>query len=103
MIPLVGHVNELIATRALLDAEADAVIAAAGEKIDFKFGTMIEIPRACWVADEIAKYAEFSASARNDLTQMTFGLLPRRRGAASSSSTSKRRSCPRTRSRRWTR
>ena len=45
MIPLVGHVNELIATRKLLDAEADAVVAAAGEDIDFKFGTMIEIPR----------------------------------------------------------
>jgi pyruvate,orthophosphate dikinase len=66
-------VNELIATRALLDAEADAVIAAAGEKIDFKFGTMIEIPRACWVADEIAKYAEFFSFGTNDLTQMTFG------------------------------
>jgi pyruvate,orthophosphate dikinase len=73
MIPLVGHVNELIATRALLDAEANAVIAAAGEKIDFKFGTMIEIPRACWVADEIAKYAEFFSFGTNDLTQMTFG------------------------------
>jgi pyruvate,orthophosphate dikinase len=73
MIPLVGHVNELIATRALLDAEANAVIAAAGEKIDFKFGTMIEIPRACWVADEIAKHAEFFSFGTNDLTQMTFG------------------------------
>ncbi len=73
MIPLVGHVNELIATRALLDAEADAVIAAAGEEIDFKFGTMIEIPRACWVADEIAQHAEFFSFGTNDLTQMTFG------------------------------
>jgi pyruvate,orthophosphate dikinase len=73
MIPLVGHVNELIATRALLDAEADAVVAAAGEEIDFKFGTMIEIPRAVWVADEIAKYAEFFSFGTNDLTQMTFG------------------------------
>jgi pyruvate,orthophosphate dikinase len=73
MIPLVGHVNELIATRALLDAEAEAVIAAAGEAINFKFGTMIEIPRACWVADEIAKHAEFFSFGTNDLTQMTFG------------------------------
>jgi pyruvate,orthophosphate dikinase len=73
MIPLVGHVNELIATRALLDAEAEAVVAAAGEAIDFKFGTMIEIPRACWVADEIAKHAEFFSFGTNDLTQMTFG------------------------------
>src|SRR5450830_1402372 len=73
MIPLVGHVNELIATRALLDAEAGAVVAKAGEEIDFKFGTMIEIPRACWVADEIAKYAQFFSFGTNDLTQMTFG------------------------------
>jgi pyruvate,orthophosphate dikinase len=73
MIPLVGHVNELIATRALLDAEAEAVVAKAGEEIDFKFGTMIEIPRACWVADEIAKHAEFFSFGTNDLTQMTFG------------------------------
>ena len=73
MIPLVGHVNELIATRALLDAEAEAVVAAAGEAIDFKFCTMIEIPRACWVADEIAKHAEFFSFGTNDLTQMTFG------------------------------
>jgi pyruvate,orthophosphate dikinase len=73
MIPLVGHVNELIATRALLDTEAEAVVAAAGEAINFKFGTMIEIPRACWVADEIAKHAEFFSFGTNDLTQMTFG------------------------------
>ncbi|MCJ7710900.1 MAG: PEP-utilizing enzyme, partial [Chloroflexi bacterium] len=73
MIPLVGHVNELIETRKLLDAEAHAVVAAAGEEIDFKFGTMIEIPRAVWVADEIAKHAEFFSFGTNDLTQMTFG------------------------------
>ncbi len=73
MIPLVGHVNELIATRALLDAEAEAVVKAAGEAIDFKFGTMIEIPRAVWVADEIARHAEFFSFGTNDLTQMTFG------------------------------
>ena len=73
MIPLVGHVNELIATQTLLEAEADAVVKAAGVKIDYKFGTMIEIPRACWVADEIAKYAQFFSFGTNDLTQMTFG------------------------------
>jgi pyruvate,orthophosphate dikinase len=73
MIPLVGHVNELIATRTLLDAEAEAVVKAAGEAIDFKFGTMIEIPRAVWVADEIARHAEFFSFGTNDLTQMTFG------------------------------
>jgi len=73
MIPLVGHVNELIATQTLLEAEAAAVVKAAGIKIDYKFGTMIEIPRACWVADEIAKYAQFFSFGTNDLTQMTFG------------------------------
>jgi pyruvate,orthophosphate dikinase len=73
MIPLVGHVNELVATQTLLEAEAAAVVKAAGVKIDYKFGTMIEIPRACWVADEIAKYAQFFSFGTNDLTQMTFG------------------------------
>jgi len=73
MIPLVGHVNELRVTRRLLEAEAKAVEAAAGVTVDYKFGTMIEIPRACWVADEIAQYAEFFSFGTNDLTQMTFG------------------------------
>ncbi len=73
MIPLVGHVNELKATQALLEAEAASVVKAAGVKIDYKFGTMIEIPRACWVADEIAEYAQFFSFGTNDLTQMTFG------------------------------
>ncbi len=73
MIPLVGHVNELKATHALLEAEAKAVIEKAGVKVDYKFGTMIEIPRACWVADEIAELAEFFSFGTNDLTQMTFG------------------------------
>ena len=73
MIPLVGHVNELKRTRELLDGEAEAVVAAAGTTVDFKFGTMIEIPRACWVADEIAGYAEFFSFGTNDLTQLTFG------------------------------
>ncbi len=73
MIPLVGHVNELKVTRGLLEAEAKAVEGAAGVTVDYKFGTMIEIPRACWVADEIAQYAEFFSFGTNDLTQMTFG------------------------------
>jgi pyruvate,orthophosphate dikinase len=73
MIPLVGHVNELRATQALLEAEAESVVKAAGVKIDYKFGTMIEIPRACWVADEIAELAQFFSFGTNDLTQMTFG------------------------------
>jgi pyruvate,orthophosphate dikinase len=73
MIPLVGHVNELEATHVILEAEAEAVVKAAGVKVDYEFGTMIEIPRACWVADDIAKRATFFSFGTNDLTQMTFG------------------------------
>ena len=74
MIPLVGHVNELSATRALLEAEAEAVREAAGGiDVDYKFGTMIEVPRGALTADEIARHAEFFSFGTNDLTQMTFG------------------------------
>jgi pyruvate,orthophosphate dikinase len=73
MIPLVGHVNELRATRQLLEAEADAIAAAAGVSLDYKFGTMIEIPRGALTADEIATEAAFFSFGTNDLTQMTFG------------------------------
>ena len=73
MIPLVGHVNELAATRVILDKEAAAVQAAAGTTVDFMFGTMIEIPRGALTADQIAQHAEFFSFGTNDLTQMTFG------------------------------
>ncbi len=73
MIPLVGHVNELKATRALLAAEADTIAANAGVDVDYKFGTMIEIPRGALTADEIASEAAFFSFGTNDLTQMTFG------------------------------
>jgi pyruvate,orthophosphate dikinase len=74
MIPLVGHVNELARTRALLEAEARAVEqAAGGVEVDYKFGTMIEVPRGALTADEIAREASFFSFGTNDLTQMTFG------------------------------
>ena len=73
MIPLVGHVNELSETKRLLEAEAKAVQEAAGETVDYKFGTMIEVPRGALTADEIARHAEFFSFGTNDLTQMTFG------------------------------
>ena len=73
MIPLVGHVNELSATKALLEAEATAVEAAAGVNVEYVFGTMIEVPRGALTADEIAKHAAFFSFGTNDLTQMTFG------------------------------
>jgi pyruvate,orthophosphate dikinase len=73
MIPLVGHVNELAATKAILEAEAHAVADAAGVTVDYKFGTMIEVPRGALTADEIAREASFFSFGTNDLTQMTFG------------------------------
>jgi pyruvate,orthophosphate dikinase len=73
MIPLVGHVNELKYARLQLEAVAKGVMEKAGVDISYKFGTMIEIPRACVTADEIAEYAEFFSFGTNDLTQMTFG------------------------------
>ncbi len=73
MIPLVGHANELKATKDLLEAEAKAVEEKAGVEVDYKFGTMIEVPRGALTADEIAKDAAFFSFGTNDLTQMTFG------------------------------
>ena len=74
MIPLVGHVNELARTRELLEAEALTVEERAGVEVDFKFGTMIEVPRGALTADEIAREAAFFSFGTNDLTQMTFGF-----------------------------
>jgi pyruvate,orthophosphate dikinase len=73
MIPLVGHVNELKATKDLLEAEAKAVEELAGVEVEYVFGTMIEVPRGALTADEIAKHAAFFSFGTNDLTQMTFG------------------------------
>ncbi len=73
MIPLVGHVNELAVTQGVLTAEAKKVEEEAGVEVDYKFGTMIEIPRGALTADKIAEYAEFFSFGTNDLTQMTFG------------------------------
>jgi len=53
---------------------ADEVVAASGTKVAYMVGTMIELPRACLVADQIAEYAEFFSFGTNDLTQTTFGL-----------------------------
>jgi pyruvate,orthophosphate dikinase len=74
MIPLVGHVNELKATRDELEAEVQRVQQEHGRSVDYKFGTMIEVPRAALTADEIARYAEFFSFGTNDLTQTTFGI-----------------------------
>ncbi len=71
MIPLVGHVNELRTVREQLERVAREVMSKYGE-VSYKFGTMIEVPRAALTADEIAEYAEFFSFGTNDLTQMTF-------------------------------
>jgi pyruvate,orthophosphate dikinase len=74
MIPLIGHVNELKAVRADLDRVAKETVEAEGVAVPYKFGTMIEIPRACLTAGEIAEEAEFFSFGTNDLTQMTYGM-----------------------------
>ncbi len=74
MIPLVGHVNELKTVQNDLEAEAKKVVAEAGVDIPYMFGTMIEIPRACLISDQLAEYAQFFSFGTNDLTQMTFGF-----------------------------
>ena len=73
MIPLIGHVNELKVAKEILVKVADKVMLEKGTTVDYKFGTMIEIPRAAITADEIAPYAQFFSFGTNDLTQMTFG------------------------------
>ncbi|MGN0193424.1 MAG: pyruvate, phosphate dikinase, partial [Candidatus Gastranaerophilaceae bacterium] len=73
MVPLIGHVNELKVAKETLVKVADTVMNEKGVKVEYKFGTMIEIPRAALTADEIAEYAEFFSFGTNDLTQMTFG------------------------------
>ncbi len=74
MIPLVGEVKELKFVKDVVVKTADEVIAAAGVELKYEVGTMIEIPRACLTADEIANEAEFFCFGTNDLTQMTFGF-----------------------------
>jgi pyruvate,orthophosphate dikinase len=74
MIPLVGHVNEIRLVREQLERVAQAVEAEMGQEISYKFGTMVEIPRACLVAGEIARYTDFFSFGTNDLTQTTYGI-----------------------------
>ncbi len=74
MIPLISHINELREVEGRLRATAAAVEAEAGERIEFKFGTMMEVPRACLTAGELAEVAEFFSFGTNDLTQTTYGI-----------------------------
>jgi pyruvate,orthophosphate dikinase len=74
MIPLISTVEELRRTKGYLQTTVDEVLAEAGIKIHYKFGTMIELPRAALIAGEIATEAEFFSFGTNDLTQTTFGF-----------------------------
>ena len=74
MIPLIGDTKELAFVKKIVVETADDVIAQAGSNLKYEVGTMIEIPRATLIADEIAKEAEFFCFGTNDLTQMTFGF-----------------------------
>ncbi|MBW1841255.1 MAG: pyruvate, phosphate dikinase [Deltaproteobacteria bacterium] len=74
MIPLTCHVNELKVQQAALETEAKKVMKEQGIEVDYKFGTMIEIPRAALTTDQIAEYAAFISFGTNDLTQTTFGI-----------------------------
>ena len=74
MIPLVGNVNELRTLRKLVTRVADGTIKGSGTKFAYTVGTMIELPRACVTADEIAQEADFFSFGTNDLTQTTLGF-----------------------------
>ena len=74
MIPLTSHVNELKVQQRELESTAREVMAKEGVEIQYKFGTMIETPRAALTADEMAEFAEFFSFGTNDLTQTVFGI-----------------------------
>lgn len=74
MIPLTSHINELKVQQTALEDEARKVMEEQGVKVDYQFGTMIEIPRAAITAGQIAEMAQFFSFGTNDLTQMTFGI-----------------------------
>ncbi|MGH2517359.1 MAG: pyruvate, phosphate dikinase, partial [Ktedonobacterales bacterium] len=74
MIPLVGHVNELREVRRQLEAVAQEITAEVGGQVAYKFGTMIELPRAALTAGQIAEVSDFFSFGTNDLTQTTFGM-----------------------------
>ncbi len=74
MIPLTSHVNELKVQQTALEAEAKKVMEERGITVSYKFGTMIEIPRAALTAGQMAEFAQFFSFGTNDLTQTTFGI-----------------------------
>ena len=77
MIPLTSHVNELRAQRAAIEQVAKEVFAETKIAVAYQYGTMIEVPRAALIADELAEIAEFFSFGTNDLTQTTYGISRR--------------------------
>ena len=73
MVPLVGTIKELENQAAVINTTAEKIFSERGEKVDYKVGTMIEVPRAALTANQIAEVADFFSFGTNDLTQMTFG------------------------------
>ncbi|MGK2930356.1 MAG: pyruvate, phosphate dikinase, partial [Acidimicrobiales bacterium] len=74
MVPLVSHANELERQRALIEETAEAAMDAAGHRVEYAVGTMIEVPRAALTADAVVEHADFLSFGTNDLTQMTFAV-----------------------------
>jgi pyruvate, orthophosphate dikinase len=74
MLPLIGHVGEFILLREVVQSAADRVMRSHAKEIAYTVGTMIELPRACMTADEIASVADFFSVGTNDLTQTVFGV-----------------------------
>ena len=74
MIPLAGHWRELEVQQQALEAEAEKVMTERGRRVNYKFGTMIEIPRAALTADQLARFAQFFSYGTNDLTQTTYAI-----------------------------
>lgn len=74
MVPLVGMASELREIRAIIESEIAEVFTETGQSLPYVVGTMIEVPRACLIADEVAQHADFFSFGTNDLTQMTFGF-----------------------------
>ena len=74
MIPLVGTSKELEYVKNIVVEEANRIISSSDCELKYEVGTMIEVPRATLIADEIAKHADFFSFGTNDLTQMTFGF-----------------------------
>jgi pyruvate,orthophosphate dikinase len=74
MVAVTNHANEVKFMRSLIERVASEVMQRTGAKLTYKVGTMIELPRAAIIADQMAKYSEFFSFGTNDLTQTTFGI-----------------------------